>query len=306
LSSISFKFHHYDSQFTHYPVLASVAMASDAPGGSSAALSFTSWNDKKLTTVVLLHGGFSCHLEFAHVLPHLSEFHILLPDLPLHSASRHIAPGTIDNGAQHVAELIQSHAHGGKAHIVGVSMGGYVGQCLALDHPDLVLSLFVTGAAPPAGKRLFMAQWPSVTYYTMKLMLHWLPTWIFRYQTSLMGLSLSDELIMEMKYNITWPVVQDMFPWVLMFTLEHVRQLKVRTLSIAGAKDDDVPMIKRTADALRSRRTQENEAWPKDGSGAILLREATHGWDMQFPELFAQGIVAWVNETTLPSEFERL
>ncbi|KAH6843207.1 Alpha/Beta hydrolase protein [Chaetomium sp. MPI-CAGE-AT-0009] len=279
----------------------------DSPAGSPAtSLSFTSWNDDKSTTIVLLHGGFTCHLEFALILPHLSDFHILLPDLPLHSASRHITPGTTDHSAWHVAQLIRSHAHGGKAHVVGVSMGGYIGQCLALDQPELVLSLFVTGAAPVVGKRLFMARWTSVTYYTMKLMLHWLPGWVFRYQNSSLGLRMSDELVAELRDNITWELVEDMFTWILSFNLDHVRQLKVRTLHIAGAKGDDVPMIERTAEALKSRRTSQGEAWPEDGSGAIVLREATHAWDLQFPELFAQGVLAWVNGEKLPDEFERL
>jgi pimeloyl-ACP methyl ester carboxylesterase len=267
---------------------------------SSETLAFASLNEDKPTTIVLLHGGFTCHLEFALVVPGLADFHLLLPDLPLHSASRHIGPGTTDNAAKHVAQLIRSHAHGGKAHVVGVSMGGYVGQCLALDQPDLVRSLFVTGAAPVVGVRKFMASWTRFTYYSMRIMLHWLPDWIYRYQTASLGLKLSDEVVEAMRANANWDVIQDMFPWILDFSLKHVELLRVRALCIAGAMGDDVPMIEKTADALRGRE------WHDDDSGAVVIRKATHGWDMQFPELFAQGVTDWVNGTQLPEEFERL
>ena len=80
-----------------------------------------------------------------------------------------------------------------------------------------------------------------------------------------------------------------MFPWILSFTLCHVRQSKVRLLSVARAKGDDVQVIKRTAEALRSRRTDQDEAWSDVGPGAIVLRQATDGWDMQFPEPLLKG-----------------
>lgn len=282
-------------------------MATPPSADSSAtSLSFTSLNDDKPTTIVLLHGGFTNRFEFALVTPHLSDFHLLLPDLPLHSASRHITPGTTDHAAWHVAQLIQSHAHGGKAHVVGVSMGGYIGQCLALDQPDLVRSLFVTGAIPLVGERLFMARWRRVTYYSMKLMLCWLPDWVYRYQTARYGLQYSDEIVAALRENITWELMQDMFTWILAFTLDDVRELKVRTLSIGGAMGDDVPMLERVAESLRSRLTDQGKQWPNDGSGAVVLREAAHAWDLQFPELFARGVVTWVKGEKLPDEFERL
>lgn len=179
-------------------------------------------------------------------------------------------------------------------------------QCLALDRPELVRSIFVTGASPPVGVRHFMAKWPSVTWYSMRLMLHWMPDWLYRYQLSSMGLKLSDELVDEMRGNITWPLVKDMFPWILTFTCDDIEQLKVRTLSIAGAKGDDVNTMKMVADALRRRKSSPSQPWPEDGSGGVVIRKATHGWDMQLPELFAKGVVAWVNEGSLPIEFERL
>ncbi|EGX93783.1 alpha/beta hydrolase fold-1 [Cordyceps militaris CM01] len=283
-----------------------MAAPAAAPVSTTTELAFASWNEEKPTTIVLLHGGFTCRLEFDLVIPHLSDFHVLVPDLPLHSASRHVKPGTINNSAFLVAQLIQSHAHGGKAHVVGVSMGGYVGQCLALELPDIVLSLFVTGAAPLAGKRLFKARWPRLTYLTMLFMLKVKPISEYRARSLKQGVVLSEQLLMEMRDNVTWDVVRDMFPWILEFELDHVFALQVRVLLIAGAKGDNVPIMERTAEALMSRRTIYNEAWPEDGSGAVLIRDATHGWDMQFPELFAQGVSAWVLGEDLPKEFERL
>ena len=94
----------------------------------------------------------------------------------------------------------------------------------------------------------------------MRISLCWFPIWLYQYQASLLGLKLSSELIAEMRDNITWELCQDMFPWIVQFNLDHVQQLKVRTLSIAGAKGDDVPMIEKTADALRRRRTDRDEA----------------------------------------------
>ncbi|CAG9951791.1 unnamed protein product [Clonostachys rosea f. rosea IK726] len=227
-------------------------MASPSPADLPAELpdtllSFTSWNDDKPTTIVLLHGGFTCRLEFALVLPHLSDFHVLLPDLPLHSASRHIQPGTTDKSASCVAQLIRSHAHGGKAHVVGVSMGGYIGQCLALDQPDLVLSLFVTGAAPVVGKRLFMAQWTRVTYYTMKLMLHWLPDWVYRYQNSLGGLSISNELLGRVEVQHHLGAGPRHVPVGLVVHFGSRAAVESTDSVYRGAKGDDVPMIERTA-----------------------------------------------------------
>lgn len=137
-------------------------------------------------------------------------------------------------------------------------------------------------------------------------MLVWLPAWVYQSQASSAGLKLSDELMAELRGNITWEAARDMFPWILSFTLDDVRRLRVRTLSIAGAQGDDVPMIEKTGDALRSRRTDAGEAWPEDGSGAVVLRKGRHEWDMQFPELFAQGVSAWVKGESLPDELERV
>ncbi|KAH6856281.1 Alpha/Beta hydrolase protein [Chaetomium sp. MPI-CAGE-AT-0009] len=125
-----------------------------------------SLNPTQPTTLLLLHGLLSTHLEYTHVLPHLSAYHLLLVDLPGHSHS--FSPSTpplpenytLASMADAVAPLIQAHAKHGRAHVVGLSMGGFVALELARRHPALCRSVWVTGAAPLGGLFAWMASRP--------------------------------------------------------------------------------------------------------------------------------------------------
>lgn len=73
------------------------------------------------------------------------ELHVLNVDLPGHGASRERAWVSMADTASAVAEVIGSRAHGGVAHLVGLSLGGYVAVDLAATIPDRVLSAVVSG-----------------------------------------------------------------------------------------------------------------------------------------------------------------
>ncbi len=44
----------------------------------------------------------------------------------------------------------------------------------------------------------------------------------------------------------------------------------------------------------------------QDGNKAVVVKKALHAWDLQFPELLAKGVVAWIRGEELPPEFEEL
>jgi len=105
-------------------------------------------------TIVFLHGTRLTGSSWAAQVRALGdEFHCLAPDLPGHGAQAAV-PFAVDDAADRVAEVIASEAHGGRATVVGLSLGGYVAMAVAARHPERVAGLVVAGAtAEPVGVR---------------------------------------------------------------------------------------------------------------------------------------------------------
>lgn len=266
-------------------------------------LSFHSLNEEKNTTIILLHGGLSCHLEYAEVIPSLEAYHILLPDLPAHSASRSIPLTSLDNVADHIAHLIRSHAKNSRAHVVGLSMGGFIAQRMAINHPDLVLSLFVTGAEPYRGVRRRIAHYPSVLFIVSWLILA-LPDALYWRYASYMGFRRHETLLGEMRGNCSLWMLREEFASIVRFTLEDVGKIRARTLMVAGGRQDDVGATALAGQVLKAREMGGRKV--DDGSHAVVVRDALHAWDLQFSELFGRGVLAWVEQKPLPKEFVAL
>src|SRR6187401_2400513 len=81
------------------------------------------------------------------------EFRTIAVDLPAHGA-RAAEAFTLDGAADVLAAAIRDHATGGRAVVVGLSLGGYVAMALAAREPALVRGLVLSGAtAEPAGAK---------------------------------------------------------------------------------------------------------------------------------------------------------
>lgn len=271
---------------------------------TSGEMFFASSNEDKPDTIVLLHGALNNHLEWDAVAPYLANFHLLIPDLPRHSLSKDVGPFSISFTADKTASLIEKHAHNGRAHLVGLSLGGYVAMEVIRRHPGLVASAFVSGAAPVSGLRLKQLEWSSVAYYS-QLGLMRLPYNLFlRSVRWWLGLQMSDDLMAALRPNYTWElfdaVVRSLKEWQDDAVTETGRG-DVRILAVSGGKQDDTEAIKKLGHRLRSLGNSEGRL-----SSAVVVKTAVHGWNMQLPELFANGIIAWIGQSSLPPEFEIL
>ena len=97
-------------------------------------------------TVLLLHGVATSAWMWDRVVERLrGELHVLAPDLPGHGDSAGRPWGSMQDTADAVVEMVESRAHGGQAHVVGLSLGGHVAADLAATRPDLVPSAVVSG-----------------------------------------------------------------------------------------------------------------------------------------------------------------
>lgn len=101
--------------------------------------------DHDQPAVVLLHGVGNAGAMWRDLMAVLPAYHCLAPDLPGHGASRPIPWRSRADTAQRVAALIEERAINGRAHIVGLSLGGSVAIELLATRPDLLERVVVDG-----------------------------------------------------------------------------------------------------------------------------------------------------------------
>ncbi|EXK90416.1 hypothetical protein FOQG_07208 [Fusarium oxysporum f. sp. raphani 54005] len=271
-------------------------MASPEATEAEQELFFVSLNQDKPITVILLHGLLNSHLEWSYVIPYLSDYHIIAPDISGHSQSRNILPANISSSAERVAVLIRRHAHGGRAHVVGLSMGAFITLRISRQHPELVLSAIVTAGHPMEGHWAWVARYPSITYYAMLVLLELVPTWLYMLvAVKGRGMRRHEELLEEMRHNRRWEVIRAVDTGLLELKWEDIRMLPVKTLAIAAEGIDDAEAVRRMGREM-----------PVEGSLGAVVRGAVHTWNLQKPKLFSDVIRAWIEQSALPASLEIL
>ena len=282
---------------------ASPASHADAASPSSSLLWHVSLSPEHPETVILLHGLNGSHyswIDTGVAAPLAQRYHLLIPDLPLHSNSSHCGPASLDNTKNRLAELVRSAAHNGKAHVVGFSYGGYAALVFAQAHPELVHSLLLSGVydmVTGRGWQLYLAGPANF------LVSHLVPTSIIRRVERNMGLKLSENDRRESEKNCKNPNVgkagwKDIKGLVLPPRGDTTKwQLASRTLLIAAAKPMHDP-VEATIE-LGKALAQDNPE-----SKTAILPDRPHPWMYPEPELFAETVAAWVSKGKLPDALQ--
>jgi pimeloyl-ACP methyl ester carboxylesterase len=239
-------------------------------------------------SVVFLHSGNVAGWMWTEQAAALPEHHALVPDLPGFGGSAGQPWTDLATTADQVAEVVRERAHGGRAHVVGLSLGAIVGVALAARHPELVRSVFASGAILRGlrgfGRWSGLAQvplWDRPAYWKFLARAYRMPADSVDIFVET-GLGIDRESARRMV-----PEIYDGVPAALLDGLCH---LDAPVLAIVGEKE---PRTFR--DALSEVTSRAPRAV------ARLAPGMHHVWSLEDPELFHATLSHWLT-TGEPSD----
>ncbi len=238
-------------------------------------------------SIVFLHGVGTSGWMWWKQIGALSDFHCLNVDFPGHGKSNQVEWVSLADTAQHIAEIIQSRAANGQAHIVGLSLGGYIGLVLLEQHANLVQSAVLSGVtAAPMPNRI----WLKPQLVMMSIMKS---RWIANMQAKALNLppdmqTAFTENFMAMSMQTYRRIMEEAVDFTVSSALN---QVDTPTLITAGGNESDI--ILQAVDEI---------AHLMPNAQGRIAPGLKHGWNVEAPDLFNAMIRAWVTDTPLPAQ----
>jgi pimeloyl-ACP methyl ester carboxylesterase len=237
--------------------------------------------------IVFLHGGERSGQSWQPVVERMQQYRCLFPDLPQHGKSFGGGPFEMGAAAAAVAELIRSRVGGGRAHVVGLSLGAQVGVQLLATEPKLVDRAVLCGAVVNAMPAL------RLTAPLLGIVARVLRFATIRRNARLGAVpSAKIDDGGEDVHLMTAAQIARIVVASAGFTLpEGLHKSDSPTLFLTGGKE--MRLTHRSAAALA--RTMPN------GVGRVAT-DMRHDWPLRCPDVFSRTVNGWLTDTALPTE----
>ncbi|WP_151523648.1 alpha/beta fold hydrolase [Serinicoccus kebangsaanensis] len=238
-------------------------------------------------TVAFLHGfGTSSWMWADQVSGLAGRVRCLTIDLPGFGGSREVEWTSFADTADLVAEELARQ--GGPVHVVGLSLGGYVGWHLLRDHPDLLASLVLSGVSlQPVTPSWF---WRGVARWGAPVMTSRV---LARVGARAMQLPAeAHEAYVADTTGVPHRTFRRVYEEVTDFAPPPL-QTALPVLLLAGG-----------AELAPVRRSLEVGLGIITGAHAASAPGLHHGWNGEDPDLFNATVLAWIRGEDLPADLE--
>jgi len=244
--------------------------------------------DPQNPAIVFLHGGGLSSKQWEPQFTGLpNSFYCVAPDLPEQGQSVDVKPFTLDDSARRVVELIKTFPSG-KAHIVGLSLGGAVALEVARTAPEVVDHVIISGTAARLGRLLGWLTTSSAGLYT----------------------AFSPETLLNMAYmqfNIPYRYRESLREDLLKgFSVEFTKHFTESLMHLQLPKQARLLVMVGEKETFVAKRAARKLAHDIRGAQGFVVPEGGHLWNLTHPIIFNQMVEAFVTDKPLPSELKAL
>ena len=257
------------------------------------ALYFEERGNHSGPTIVFIHGGAGLSSwMWEKQAEYFRDYHCLILDLPEHGRSTREGRISVPDSASQIAGIIEKHANGRKANVIGYSFGSKVIVELLNTRPELIDHAIVASALLRpvplmllSNKRSFAGIITSLLKYrpVAGLLINYLDfpdrTYKVNCMKELRGLTVSKlyRVFNELYQNLRLPKGLD--------------NVKVPTLIIAGEKESSA-MKQSVVDMVKAMPNAEG----------ILIKNGPHTYPWSMHDQFNRIVEKWINDEEIPSE----
>jgi pimeloyl-ACP methyl ester carboxylesterase len=253
-----------------------------------------------MSSIVFIHGGGIGSWMWDPQVYFFRNYHCIVPDLPAHGMSANITLKSVPEMAEMIAELIYKKAHGGKAHVVGLSLGAQITVALLKFAPELVDHAVVSSAllCDPPMKWIYS---PSF----IRFLFHW---GFEPFKNSRRYI----ELNMKLKPTIPMKYLDNVFEDNRHYNLDTFTALVAANQGFKmpqGLENVQVPVLvcagKKELKAVRQSAVDLGKVLANAKTFIIdpeghLPMGYEHAWNLNLPDLFNKVVHAWIENQPLP------
>lgn len=248
-------------------------------------LHYTATGNPDGKTIVFLHGAGMASWSWHEVTTRLPHYHSISIDLPGHGDSNHIQATSLAAIAEITANSVAEIAPHGKAHIVGLSLGGITTIEMMQHRPEVIESAIISGA-----NAIQLPLINRIMVQASKLIIK--NDFFIRQNAKMFQLDedSSQAYFTSMK-QMDMTTFNNILPEILSYEpAEKLREhdINIPTLFVAGAKEEaiNVQSVRLLADALNH-------------SVGVLAPDVHHGWSGENPDLFADMVHQWISSNDI-------